>query len=66
MSDDTHDRSDARCVGCGAPPPPTDPDHTLISSHGWRLTRGADKRGKKVMEWRCPDCWTAFRKRPKP
>ena len=47
-----------RCVDCGAMSPPTETNYTLISPrHGWRLTRSVDKEGKKLAEWRCPQCW---------
>jgi hypothetical protein len=58
------DKKDNRCVDCGAPAPHTDTNYTLISSrYGWRLTRSMDAHGNKVMEWRCPDCWQAYRTR---
>jgi len=64
--DDFHTR-DNRCVDCGKKPPPTDTNYTLISTrHGWRLTRGTDKEGRRVMEWRCPTCWLAHRKTIRP
>jgi hypothetical protein len=38
--------------------PPTETNYTLISPrHGWRLTRSLDKEGRKLAEWRCPQCW---------
>ena len=59
--------ADNKCVDCGKTPPATDTNYTLISSrHGWRLTRGADQNGQRVMEWRCPDCWQAHRKKITP
>ena len=58
---------DNKCVDCGKKAPATDTNYTLISSrHGWRLTRGADKAGQRVMEWRCPSCWLAHRKKQDP
>lgn len=58
---------DNQCVDCGKNPPPTETNYTLISArHGWRLTRAPDRDGQRVMEWRCPDCWQAYRKKPSP
>jgi len=60
-------RLENRCVDCGKEPPETETEYTLISSrHGWRLTRGADLNGQRVMEWRCPACWLAHRKKNTP
>jgi hypothetical protein len=56
-----------QCVDCGKKPPATDTNYTLISArHGWRLTRGPDRDGQRVMEWRCPACWQAHRKKQAP
>jgi hypothetical protein len=56
--------TDNKCVDCGKAPPITETNYTLISArHGWRLTRGADRDGQRVMEWRCPNCWLAYRKK---
>ena len=50
-----------RCVDCNSIPPETQTNYTLISpQHGWRVRR-YEKDGRKVMEWRCPECWRAFR-----
>jgi hypothetical protein len=49
------------CVGCGAPPPVSGEDTTLLSRRGWRLTRGNDKNGQIILEWRCPPCWNRHR-----
>jgi hypothetical protein len=55
-----------RCIDCDIIQPQTETNYTLISSrHGWRLTRSFDAEGKKVLEWRCPSCWAAFRDRRK-
>ncbi|WP_437781040.1 hypothetical protein [Sorangium sp. So ce1097] len=53
-------------MDCGASAPKTETNYTLISSrYGWRLTRTADANGRRVMEWRCPSCYTRYRaKRP--
>ena len=51
-----------KCVDCSALAPETETNYTLISQrHGWRLTRGKDAAGRKVMEWRCPDCYARVR-----
>jgi hypothetical protein len=50
------------CADCGEQPPATETNYTLISArHGWRLSRGVDANGHKVMKWRCPDCWKKHR-----
>lgn len=55
-----------RCVGCNSVQPQTDTHYTLISSrYGWRLSRTFDDTGKKVLEWRCPKCWSEHRERAK-
>jgi hypothetical protein len=52
------------CVDCNLQSPPTDTNYTLISSrHGWRLTRLRSAHGQFVAEWRCPQCWTAYKRR---
>lgn len=52
------------CVDCKTRSPETQTNYTLISSrHGWRLTRNFDREGNKVMEWRCPTCWTRYKSR---
>jgi hypothetical protein len=61
-ADDADERL-RRCVGCGKSPPNTNSSYTLISStHGWRLTP-ATVQGRRVMEWRCPQCWRVHRER---
>jgi hypothetical protein len=50
------------CADCGAQPPPTETNYTLISArHGWRLSRAITPSGVKVMKWRCPECWRKYR-----
>jgi hypothetical protein len=50
------------CVECGTKSPETETNYTLISSrHGWRLTRSFDAEGRRVMQWRCPNCWNNFK-----
>ncbi len=57
MEDSPRD-SRNRCVDCGAASPATETNYTLISQrHGWRLTRSVDRDGRKIAEWRCPQCW---------
>jgi hypothetical protein len=60
------DRSTARCVGCGARPPKTETNYTLIARHGWRLTVATTANGRKAMELRCPACWGVHRLRTRP
>jgi hypothetical protein len=51
-----------RCLDCGARPPATDTNYTLISTrYGWRCTRAVDVQGRKTMVWRCPPCWLKHR-----
>ena len=60
--DDEEPASRASCVDCGAGAPPTNTRYTLISSeHGWRLRRGVNPDGVPFIEWRCPECWRAFK-----
>jgi hypothetical protein len=50
------------CVDCRKESPETETNYTLIGSrHGWRLTRRAGTDGERVMEWRCPECWRAYK-----
>ena len=51
------------CVGCKAPVPdaPANEDSNFKSSTGWRATRRVDERGRRYVEWRCPECWQAFK-----
>ncbi len=50
------------CVDCNEIAPATETNYTLISQrHGWRLTRTTDAAGRKVMEWRCPTCFSRFK-----
>ena len=61
IGDDDEKRSHT-CVDCGTTSPVTETNYTLISArHGWRLTLGQDEKGARVMQWRCPNCWTRFR-----
>jgi hypothetical protein len=44
----------------------TETNYTLISQqYGWRLTRRTTAAGRKVAEWRCPDCFAKYRARLK-
>jgi len=64
FGDERDESSGATCVDCGARPPPTETNYTLISSrYGWRLTRAIDSDGNRMMEWRCPRCWLRHRGR---
>jgi hypothetical protein len=59
-------RRSGSCVDCSTIMPPTDTNYTLISSrYGWRLTRTYDALGNRVLEWRCPQCWTRYREQQK-
>jgi hypothetical protein len=50
------------CVDCGIRVPPQDDESALISmKYGWRLTRKVEGDGSSTLEWRCPNCWTAYR-----
>jgi hypothetical protein len=52
------------CIDCGKKSPETETNYTLISAQfGWRLTRRREPNGDFVVEWRCPDCWRAHKKR---
>jgi hypothetical protein len=51
------------CVGCGKQSPVVESDHTLISTRfGWRLTRKVSPEGALILEWRCPSCWSAYKR----
>ena len=40
---------DGRCADCGAEPPITDTEYTLISSqHGWRCTKVVNEKGHPI------------------
>jgi hypothetical protein len=50
------------CVGCGILAPETETNYTLISAQfGWRLARTVGPNGTILLEWRCPNCWRAFK-----
>ena len=50
------------CVDCRKESPETETDYTLIGAqHGWRLTRTKAADGGFAIDWRCPDCWRAFK-----
>ena len=52
------------CVGCGKHSPETETEFTLISAkYGWRVVRARpEAAGAASLEWRCPACWTAYKK----
>jgi hypothetical protein len=51
------------CVGCQKQSPLTETDYTLISTNfGWRLTRKVSAEGTLVLEWRCPACWSEYKR----
>ena len=57
-----HDSERRKCVDCGTASPLTETSYTLISpTHGWRLCKRIDAAGKRIMEWRCPDCWKKYK-----
>ena len=59
---DGEEKTSHTCVDCGTTSPVTETNYTLISArHGWRLTLAQDEKGVRVMQWRCPTCWTRFR-----
>ena len=50
------------CVDCGKHAPPTDTNYTLISQrYGWRLLRERLANNDYRVEWRCPECWRAYK-----
>ena len=52
-----------KCVGCGKAQPESESVYTLIGGKsGWRVTRQKEASGLITTQWRCPDCWAAFRK----
>lgn len=54
------------CVDCGVTAPITETTNTLMGPlHGWRLTLRVGSDGRRVGDWRCPECWAVARKRPK-
>ena len=64
--EDPFDNGREHCVGCNAIAPATETNYTLISQrHGWRLTRATTSTGRKISEWRCPECFEKYRPRQK-
>jgi hypothetical protein len=56
-----------KCAGCGAKPPEEESAYTLIGGKsGWRLMRRREDDGTLVSEWRCPQCWIAYKKASAP
>ena len=50
------------CQDCKTPAPQTESQYTLIGNKfGWRVMRRKTADGWRV-EWRCADCWRAFKK----
>lgn len=61
------DPSRQQCRDCGASPPPTESNYTLISSqHGWRCVIAVNDKGEKMTVWRCASCWAKHREQIKP
>jgi len=55
-----------QCRDCGASPPPTQSNYTLISSqHGWRCVIAMNDQGEKITVWRCATCWAKHREQAK-
>jgi hypothetical protein len=52
---------DNKCVGCGSPTPAAG-RHGRMEHFGWRLRRFELASGGDVLEWRCPACWTVFKR----
>jgi hypothetical protein len=51
-----------KCTGCGAFPPETNTNYTLIGDkHRWRLVLEEDGAGQRVRRWWCPPCWARHR-----
>lgn len=51
------------CADCKIASPPTRTGTTLVTSkYGWRAVRIPTAEGSAA-EWRCPDCWAAYRTR---
>jgi hypothetical protein len=54
-----------QCVGCGRVAPQTDTAYTLIGQrHGWRLLFIVDEQGRRLPEWRCPECFRRAKATP--
>ena len=52
------------CVDCNVTAPITETTNTLMGPlHGWRLTLRVGADGRRVGDWRCPDCWALARNR---
>jgi hypothetical protein len=53
------------CVGCSKQAPEATGNYTLISNQfGWRLQAIERVGGQgRVLQWRCPDCWAAHKRR---
>jgi hypothetical protein len=51
-----------KCADCADESPPISTNYTLIGTHGWRLSKRTDAHGQVLVEWRCPSCWTAFKR----
>jgi hypothetical protein len=50
------------CVDCKKPAPETDTQYTLIGSKLWRVLRRRTADGGWALDWRCPECWRAYKK----
>jgi hypothetical protein len=55
------------CCDCRLLSPPVRTAYTLIGARfRWRLHRVIQANGDLALEWRCPGCWTRFRKHAQP
>ena len=51
------------CHDCGANSPATDTSYTLISQRfGWRVTKETESDGTLIAIWRCPVCWSEYKR----
>lgn len=51
------------CVDCLTKSPETELTFSLLALAGWREQRTTDAAGVETVEWRCPSCWAAHKKR---
>ncbi|HEY1958801.1 MAG TPA: hypothetical protein VGH28_24470 [Polyangiaceae bacterium] len=49
------------CADCKKQSPETELNYSLLGLAGWREQRTTD--GAAKVEWRCPTCWAAYKKR---
>ena len=51
------------CADCKKKSPETELNYSLLGLAGWREQRTKNAEGAETVEWRCPACWAAFKKR---